>query len=467
MALAFPGVGYLPVDASPSATALVFALVLSVFTGAIFSAAPAWAMSRTPPLAALHGVGRNALERSFVPRRSLVVAQVALSFVMLTSAGLLAASLGNLERQPLGFETEYRWVIRIDPPALTGEPDRLAALYARIQDALAGVPGVRRASYALYSPMEGNNWSSRISIDGRAVDPVRPDSSSWNRVGPGYFETIGTRVIRGRAIDGRDTPASARVAVVNAAFAHRFFEGADPIGRRLGIGGEDHRADFEVVGVVDDVKYTGANQPVRPMLFLPAAQLVPHGDAPFLNVQARSTLLRALVVEAPGAGALEAPLRRALASVDPNLSVIRVTPLVQQVGANFRLDRLMARVTTAYGGLALALAALGLYGVTAYGVTRKTREIGVRMALGADRVRIVGAVLRGPLLQTLVGLAIGAPLAYFAARALSTQLFDVEWRDPTLPLAAAGVLVASTIVAAAVPARRAASIDPTTALRAE
>jgi predicted permease len=467
VALAFAGIGYLPVDASPSLLAMLFAFGLAVVTGALFSAAPAWAMSRTPPLAALHGVGRNAQERSFLPRRSLVVVQVALSFVMLTSAGLLAASLGNLERQPLGFDPEARWVARIDPPALSGDADRVAAFYTRIREALLAVPGVRRASYALYSPMENNNWSSQISIDGRPVDPARTDSSSWNRVGPDYFETVGTRVVRGRAIDARDTPASARVAVVSQTFVRRFFDdGSNPIGRRFGIGGQEHRADFEIVGVVDDVKYIAANRPARPMIFLPAAQLV-AGDAGFLNMQARSTVLRALVVEAPGAGGLEGPLRRALAGVDPNLSVIRVMPLAQQVGLNFRVDRLMARVTSAYGVLALALAALGLYGVTAYGVAKRTREIGVRMALGADRADIVRGVLRGPLVQTVVGLAIGAPLAYFAARALSTQLFGVEWRDPVLPLTAAAVLIASTVVAAALPARRAASVDPTMALRAE
>jgi macrolide transport system ATP-binding/permease protein len=466
LALAFPA-AVLPVDATPSLAVLGFALGLAVVTGVVFTAAPAWAMSRTAPIEALHGVGRSAVSRSFVPRRSLVIIQVALSMVLLASAGLLAGSLSRLEHQSLGFDPEGRVVVRIEPPSLADQPDRLAAFYKNLQERLQRTSGVQRVSYALYSPMEGNNWSSILSIEGRPGDPSQPITSSWNRVGPGYFETVGTRLIRGRTIDERDTPTSARVAVVNAAFVRRFFETESPIGRRAGvIGGASHAGDYEIVGVVEDVKYTNANRPTRPMIFFPAMQLVDYEDASDRNVQARSTLLRAIIVQAaPGATGLEAAVRRTLAAIDPNLAVLRFNTLGEQVGLSFRLQRLMSRLTVAYGGVALVLAAVGLYGVTAYAVARRTREIGVRMALGADRMDIMGTMLRGPLLQAAAGLAIGFPLALLAGRALSTQLYEIGQADPTVLGGAALILLLSAVVAAVLPARRAASFDPTRALR--
>jgi predicted permease len=467
LALAFPA-SVVPVEASPSPMVLAFAFGLAVVTGALFTAAPAWAMSRTQPVEALHGVGRSAVSRSFVPRRSLVIVQVALSMVLLASAGLLGGSLARLERQPLGFAPEHRVVARIEPPAIADQPDRLAAFYQTLQERLERASGIQSASYALYSPMEGNNWSGLIGIAGRPADPAQPPVSSWNRIGPRYFDTVGTRLVRGRLIDERDTPASAHVAVVNAAFVRRFFENTNPIGQRLGLFGPSHAGDYEIVGVVEDVKYTQANRPTRPMIFLPAFQLATYDDAADRNVQARSTLMRAIVIRsAPGATGLEATIRRTLASIDPNLTILRIDTLGDQVALSFRLERLMARLTSAYGGLALVLAAIGLYGVTAYGVARRTREIGVRMALGADRARIMKTVLRGPVIQTAIGLAIGVPLALLAGRALSTQLYEIGRADPLVLSGAALILLLSAILAAVLPARRAASVDPTRALRSE
>jgi len=467
LALAFPGMS-LPVEATPSLTVIAFALGLSVITGAIFTAAPAWAMSRTPPLDALSGVGRSAHQRSFVPRHSLVVVQVAISVVLLTGAGLLGTSLGNLEDQRLGFTPEDRVVVRIDPPPVAGEPDKAAVFYARLLEQLERVPGVQRATYALYSPMEGNNWSSYIAIQGRPVDPAAPIYSSWNRVGPGFFETVNTPLKQGRLFDARDHQGTQAVAVVNEAFVRRFFDAGAPLGARLGIGDVSHAGDLEIVGVVEDVKFTAASQPVRPMIFLPARQLVNYESSADRNVQARSLLMRSVVVQvSPGAGTLEGLLRKAMAGVDPDVTVVGVTAMTTQVRFNFGRDRLMARLTSAYGVLALALAALGLYGVTAYGVVSRTREIGVRMALGAGRTQIVRTVLRAPLLQTVTGLAIGVPLALFASRSLAAMLYDVRPQDPWVLSATIGVLLASASVAAILPARRAASLNPTKALRGE
>ena len=472
--LAFPSAAYMPMDLHPNLAVIGFAVGLSLVTGGLFTAAPAWAMARSNPIGALRGVGRSGEQRSFVPRRSLVVVQVALSLVLLSGAGLLTESLRRLQDQPLGFETTDRVVARIQLPEISGEPDRLAALYDAMIAGLRRIPGVVDATYALYSPMEGNNWSSGISIDGRKPDEQR-DGSSWNRIGPRYFETLGTRVVRGRGIDERDGPRAAMVAVVNEAFVRRFLPETDPLGRRLGIGGPERATDYQIVGVTEDVKYSGAQAPTRPMIFLPTMQTVKYADPADMNTQGRSTLAGALVLRtAPGTGTLEPMLKRALAEIDPAIAVVRVLPLANQVSLNFRVSRLMASLTAAYGLLALALAALGLYGVTAYGVARRTREIGVRMALGADRSRVVGDVLRGAIGQTVLGLIFGVPAALYAVPAAlaatdsaASQLYGVQPRDPVVLATAALVLVLSAGLAAAIPARRAAAGDPTEALRAE
>jgi hypothetical protein len=258
------------------------------------------------------------------------------------------------------------------------------------------------------------------------------------------------------------------VAVVNDAFRRRFFEGAEPVGARVGIGDATHAGDYEIVGVVEDVRYTGPRQPVRPMIFLPAFQAVEYAEPGDANVQARSMLLRTLVVHASTEpAALEPVIRRALAEVTGDVHVVRVLAHAEQVSANFRVERLMARLTSAYGVLALALATVGLYGVTAFGVAQRTREIGVRMALGANRLRIVRTVLRGPVGQTLAGLLVGAPLALAASRSIATQLYRVGSGEPDVFGTTAAVLLASAAGAAIVPALRAASINPADALRGE
>jgi macrolide transport system ATP-binding/permease protein len=467
VSLTFAGAQYLPFDVHPSASVLAFASALAIVTGVLFAAAPAWAMARTNPSDSLGSAGRNAAQRSFLPRRSLVVAQVAMSLVLLAGAGLLTESLSRLEQQPLGFKTEGRVVARIGPAAPADDLSRLAAYYDRMLARLRQVPGVLDATYSRYSPMEGNNWQSVISILGRPASSQR-ESASWNRIGPRYFETLGTRVVRGRTIDERDTANAPRVAVVNESFVRRFFPDSDPLGARLGIGGPEHAGDLEIVGVTEDVKYTAAQRPARPMFFIPALQVVAYEDASARNIQLRSLLMGAVELHvAPGTENIDSALRRALGEIDPDLTVVRVLSMPTQVSLNFRLNRLMARLTAAYGLLALVVAAVGLYGVTAYTVARRTREIGVRMALGAGRASVITEVLRGALTQTGIGLLVGLPMAGLATGAMASLLFGVTAHDPMVFARAALVLVLSAAVAAVVPARRAASIDPARALRSD
>ncbi len=355
---------------------------------------------------------------------------------------------------------------RTRPAAPSSDLDRLAVYYDRLQQRLGQIPGVQNATYSLYSPMEGNNWSSSITIQGRAPQPN--DSSSWNRIGPRYFETMGTRLLRGRGIDERDSRTAPRVAVINEAFVKRYLPDTDPIGRRLGLGGPERAGDFEIVGVSEDVKYTTAERPTRPMIFFPMLQGPELEDATARSVQLRSMAIGAIELQLSSAGAsIEPQLRQAIAEVDPDLAIVRVLPMATQIGLNFRVNRLMARLTAAYGLLALAVAALGLYGVTAYGVARRTREIGVRMALGANRTRVLAEVVRGALAQTGLGLLIGLPIAALATATLASLLYGVKPRDPVVFAQAALVLIVSAALAAILPARRAASIDPARALRSE
>lgn len=466
IALAFPADAILPLQTTPSPTVMAVSVALALVTGMLFAAAPAWAMARTNPIQALRGMAREGADLAFMPRRSLVVVQVTLSLVLLASAGLLSRSLSNLESQPLGFDADQRWIVRIDPPAIADQPERLAAMYATMQDQLRAIPGVINATYALYSPMEGNNWSGTISISGRAVDPQRPISSAWNRVGPDYFATMGTRVLRGRGITATDTPTGRRVAVVNDAFTREFFAGVDPIGQRLGMGDVTHAADYEIVGVVEDVKYSGPARPARSMIFLPTMQTFATGSPDEQQVQARSTLARTVELHvAPGTGNLEVSVRKALMAAHQDLAATRFVPMRDQIAGNFRTNRLLATLATAYGVLALALAALGLYGVASYGVARRTHEIGIRMALGADRSRVVLDVLRTAIMQSVVGLLVGVPLAIYASRSIASQLYEVDARDPLVLIVTSVVLVVTAALAAALPARRAAGVDPVRALR--
>ena len=471
LAVTFRGAAFLPIDPSPSASILAFAVLTSLVAGAIFTILPAWVMSRANPIDALRGAGRSAADRSALPRQGLVILQVAVSLVLIVGAGLLTRSLLALERQDFGFQTDGRLIVRVDPGVAGYTVERLPALYERLQADLGRLPGVASVSLSQYSPMEGNNWSGGISLEGKPVDSEHSYSSSWLRVGPRYFETIGTRVIRGRAIDERDTATSARVAVVNRTFAESFFPNEDPIGRHLGFGTEPgHAMDYEIVGIVEDAKYVVAEEPAWRTFFVPLLQTVPYRAEGLISMQARSLFIRDIEVRAAEAARLDSvssDVRRTLAAIDPNLTVTAMMTFDEQLKRNFNQARLIAGLTSLYGQLALLLAVIGLYGVTATHVARRTGEIGVRMALGADRRRVIGMVLRRAMTQTAIGLAIGLPIALLASRALAAQLYGITPRDPMVIATALGVLLASAAVAGFIPARRAASIDPIRALRSE
>jgi predicted permease len=466
VAMTFRGASYVPIDPSPSLVVLGFAFVVALITGALFGAAPAIIGSRIDPIDAIRGFGRVAGDRGSFMRRSLVSLQVALSLSLVTSAGLLAKSLDNLERQDFGFRTDGRYVAGMNI-ALGGAPaERLAAAYRRLPEAIGAIPGVSSVAFSLYSPMKGDNWAGRIAVEGHAAAELL--ISSWNRVSPRYFETIGTPLLRGRVIDDRDTPSSTRVAIVNETFARKFFVNGDAIGRHFGFADLNGagRPDYEIVGIVGDAKYQEAREPAYPTFFLPFLQRESASSETAASGLPRSHYAGAIELHLTRPGLnLEADMRRALANVDPGLTLGRLLSLDEQVALNFNRERLIATLTVAFGGMALLLACLGLFGVTTYSVSRRTREIGVRMAMGATRARVLVTVLRGAMAQVAIGFALGVPLAVVAARLLAQQLYGVSAHDPRVLTGAAIVLGVCAALAALIPARRAALMDPQQALR--
>jgi predicted permease len=461
--LAFRGARYVPIDAAPSLAVLGFAFAVSLLTGLVFGMAPAWLETRSDPADALRGASRSTQAVASLSQRLLVIAQAALSLALLTGAGLLTQSLRNLERQHFGFRTEGRTLVKLSANFNGYTAARLAGTYWRLEERLARIPGVLSASLSLDLPMDGNNRNTGIYIEGAGAEP-QPGAVSWNRVGKDYFETIGTRLVAGRAIDERDEPASRRVAVVNQTLAGRYFKNRNPIGRHFGTGGPEHAADYEIVGVVEDAKYQSTYKPAYPTFFLPLLQMEKKPD----GTLAGSNSIGRIALHTGGGSANPEPLiRRAIAEVDSNVSVLDVIRYSEQLSLQFNQERLLATLTMLFGLLALLLASVGLYGLVTLAVTRQTAEIGVRMALGATREKVVATILRSALAQVLLGIAIGIPLTLGLARLLRNRLFGISTYDPVTLIGAAILLGVCALAAALVPAARAARVDPIQALRVE
>ena len=459
------------IHATPSLPVLAFTFVVALLTGILFGVAPAWMTATTDPADALRGASRTTGGRSSGwTQKSLVVAQAALSLVLLCAAGLLTRSLQNMQNQHFGFDTSNRYILHIDPQMAGYKPSQLTAFYRQLHDTLGAIPGVSRVSFSLYSPMEGDNWGETVYIEGQAPPPPDTDqnNASWLRVSDGYFDAVGTKIIQGRAITEQDTLTSQKVAVVNQKFADKFFKGESAIGKHFGDLDQKYSGQFEIVGVTENTHYRHPTQPVPPMFFLPEMQSVVYDDPRFVTFENRSHYLNAVEIQTLGnVAGLEPQVRNALSQVNPDLAVIDFMSFAEQVKGNFAQQSMIAKLTSLFGMLALVLASVGLYGVTAYSVERRTSEIGIRMALGADRLNVLRLILRGAFLQIGIGLAIGIPITILGGRAMATQLFGVKAYDPGILAMTIAVLGTAALIAAIVPAHRAATLQPMRALRTE
>ena len=469
MALAFPDQHNMPVTASPSPLVIAFAFSLSLVTGILFGLAPALMAARTHPAEALRSNARTTAHGASLVQRALVILQAALSLVLLIAAGLFAQSLDKAENVDMKLDTRNRYIAHINPQAAGYKNTEVEPLYQTIVDQFHSIPGVLKVGLATYTPMEANNWGSGVKIQG---EPDLNKGASWVKGTPEYFDSVGTHVVMGRTFKPQDTLNGAPVAVVNQEFAKQFFGNRNPIGRRFGFSGPSQAGmdgAHEIVGVVEDTTYTSVYWKDHAMYFLPLTQRAGSANDPNDHLEKdQSMYAGALVIQtARPIDGFEKIVGDTLANINPNLTIVKFQTFQQQIDDRFVEERLIARLTSLFGLLALLLAAIGLYGVTAYTVVRRTPEIGIRMALGAARIQVIGMVMRGAMLQAVAGLVIGIPVAIFCVRYVKSQLYEITSVNVPVMTIAIGVLVLTAAIAGLIPARRAASIDPVRALRIE
>ena len=437
---------------------LGFAAALAIFTCLLFGLMPALRATHLAPAAAIRAGGRSmtAGRERFSLRRSLVATQVALSLVLLVGSLLFVRSLHNLLTTDAGFAAEGVLAVNVDFARAHYPKERRLAVYRELHDHLSALPGVISAAQVWFTPLSGSGWNNDVGPDG-ATAAGSGKESFFNRVGPGYFRTLGTALMAGRDFDDRDTLASPKVAIVNEAFARKFFGGKNPVGHTFHQEAEAGKPEplIQIVGLVKNTKYYELREDFRPIGFLPIAQDDDPGPgATFVLRMAGSP------------GALMSAVKTSVASVSPAMG-IEFRPLSAQLQDSLLRDRLMAALSAGFGLLAGLLATLGLYSVIAYMVARRRNEIGVRIALGAGRSQVIRLVLREAMLLLAVGLSAGIVIALWAGRAAATLLFGLRPYDPISLVAAIALLSAIAMAASYAPARRAAALEPMIALRDE
>jgi predicted permease len=462
--MAFPGDNNVPIHANPSLEVIGFAFALSVVTGILFGVAPAWITASANPADVLRSGSRTTVSGASWLQRGLVVLQAALSLVLLVGAGLFAQSLNKLQSKDLKLDATNRYIVHINPQAAGYSQTQVEPLYRTIEDRFHMLPGVTKVGLATYTPMEDNNWGTGVTVQGQP--PVGGFGASYVKVTPEYFDSVGTRVVTGRGIGVQDTSTARTVAVVNEAFANHYLKGLNPIGQHFGGGGPDTAGDFEVVGVVQDTAYESARWEDHYMYFVPIMQRPASDKDPIEKDEGLYAGAISIATDRPISD-METLARRTLTAINPNLAVVKFQTFSDQIGDRFSEEKMISRLTMLFGGLALLLATIGLYGVTAYTVAGRTAEIGIRMALGAERGSVIAMILRGAGVQVLLGLGIGVPVALMCVRFVKSQLYGITKADTTVMAGAVLVLTVAACVAGLIPARRAASIDPARALRIE
>ncbi|HVL70021.1 MAG TPA: ABC transporter permease [Vicinamibacterales bacterium] len=436
-------------------TVLLFAGAVTLGTGVLFGLFPALHSTRPDLASTLKGQSGqpSGAKGAALFRTSLATFQIAVSMMLLIAAGLFIKSLGNLSRVDLGFRTEHVVTFGVSPELNGYSLERSLALFARLEDELAALPGVTSVTSAVVPVLAGDNWGTDVWVQGFQRGPDTDSNSRLNIVGPGYFRTLGVPLVAGRDFTAQDSAQAPKVAIVNETFVRKFNLGPDAVGKLMSDSGTT--LDTEIVGVVKDAKYAQVKQAIPPLFFRPYRQ------AP------RVPALTYYVKTAGDPVQFVAQMPRVVQRVDPNLPVENLRTLPDQVRQSVFLDRFIGMLSTSFAVLATLLAAIGLYGVLAYTVAQRTREIGLRMALGAAPSRVRVMVLRQVAVMTVVGGAAGLVIAGWIAKFAERLLFEMQPRDPVVFAGAVATLALVALAAGFLPAHRASKVDPMTALRYE
>jgi predicted permease len=436
---------------------VVFAALLTLATGILFGLFPALHSTRPDVLTALKGqTGQPAGARTAARfRNALATFQVALSMTLLISAGLFVKSLFNISRVDLGIKTDELITFQV-APSLNGYPSaRSLQLFQRLEEEIAAQPGVVNVSASIVPLIAGSSSGNSVRVQGFQTGPDVDNGSRYNEIGAAYFRTIGVTMLAGREFTTADAAGAPKVAIVNEQFAKKFNLGRDVVGKRIGLGGNTGDMDIEIVGLVQNIKYNDVKQEIPPVYYLPYRQNNNLVNMFFYIRTARE------------AEKMLSTIQPIVSRVDPNLPVEDLRTMTKQIQENVAADRVVSILSGAFASLATLLAAVGLYGVLAYTVAQRTREFGVRMALGADSNRVRGMVFRQVAWMTGLGGVVGIAAAIGIGQLAQSLLFQLTGYDPVVLTTAAVLLSLIAIGAGFIPARRASKVDPIRALRYE